>query len=244
MITASIPQHGPVEINLMDGFELLLDGEAISCPLTAQRLLAFLGVHDRPLQRLFVAGQLWMDSREDRALASLRSALYRAGQLASRVVRVLDSRLALDAAVRVDVREVSADARRLIAGEEEPHDTHSLGGGELLPDWYDDWLIIERERFRQLRLHGLEALSSRLLQRERYGEAAETALTAIAGEPLRESAHRALIRVHMAEGNTGEAMRQFELFRRLLHDELGLEPSSQLFALMCGIGDAWVTKRG
>jgi hypothetical protein len=38
-------------------------------------------------------------------------------------------------------------------------------------------------------------------------------------------------------------VRQFELFRRLLHDELGLEPSNQLSALMYGIGDAWVTKR-
>lgn len=245
MTTGSIrEQPGPVVIRLMDGFELVSDGTRIPCPLTAQRLLAFLGLHDRPLQRLFVAGQLWTDSSEERALASLRSALYRAGRLASRLVRVIDTRLVLDPEVRVDIREASADAQRLIAGED-AHDAASLLGGELLPDWYDDWLVIERERFRQLRLHGLEALSARLLGRERYGEAAETALAAIAGEPLRESAHRALIRVHLAEGNPSEAVRQFELFRRLLHDELGLVPSPQIATLIRGVapGDAWVTRR-
>jgi hypothetical protein len=58
----------------------------------------------------------------------------------------------------------------------------------------------------------------------------------------REWAPRAHPSPH-SRGNAGEAVRQFELFRRLLHDELGLEPSNQLSALMCGIGDAWVTKR-
>jgi DNA-binding SARP family transcriptional activator len=236
----------PVEVRLMDGFELVCDGEPVQCPLTAQRLLAFLGLHDRPLQRLFVAGKLWTDSTEERALASLRSAIYRANRPAAPpLVRVVDSRLLLDAEVRVDVREASAQAHRLIDGEacEDASRAGALLGGELLPDWYDDWLIIERERFRQLRLHGLEALSARLLERERFGEAAEAALSAIAGEPLRESAHRALIRVHLAEGNPSEALRHFELFRRMLQEELGLAPSVQLVALVREVGDGRVTPR-
>ncbi len=235
----------PVEVRLMDGFELVCDGAPVPCPLTAQRLLAFLGLHDRPLQRLFVAGKLWTDSTEERALASLRSAIYRANRPVAALIRVVDSRLSLDPDVRVDVREASAQAHALIEGEsgEEACRARSLLNGELLPDWYDDWLIIERERFRQLRLHGLEALSARLLGLRCYGEAAEAALSAIAGEPLRESAHRALIRVHFAEGNPSEALRQFELFRRMLADELGLRPSPQLFELMRAAGDGRVTQR-
>jgi DNA-binding SARP family transcriptional activator len=48
---------------------------------------------------------------------------------------------------------------------------------------------------------------------------------------LRESAHRALIRVHLAEGNRFEAQRQYDLCRRLLRDRLDIEPSPQLEAL-------------
>ena len=74
--------------------------------------------------------------------------------------------------------------------------------GDLLPDWYDDWLEIERERLRQLRVHALEHLGEHALRRGRFGAAIDRALAAIAADPLRESAHRLLIRAYIAEGNT------------------------------------------
>src|SRR4029077_344554 len=104
--------------------------------------------------------------------------------------------------------------------------------GELLPDWYDDWVMVERERLRQLSLHALEALAEQLLEVGRLGAALEAALEAVAMEPLRESAHRLLIRIHLAEGNGAEAIRESELCGRLLRDQLGLEPSPQLARLV------------
>ena len=59
----------------------------------------------------------------------------------------------------------------------------------------------------------------------RFAEAAEAGLAAVEGEPLRESAHRALIATYLAEGNPGEAIRQYQFFSRCLHDQLELEPS-------------------
>jgi DNA-binding SARP family transcriptional activator len=106
--------------------------------------------------------------------------------------------------------------------------------GELLPDWYDDWVLLERERYRQLSLHALEALADRLTGLARFGEAADAALAAIAGEPLRESGHRALIRVHLAEGNPSEALREYDRFRQML-DGLGLAPSPRLEELVRGL---------
>jgi DNA-binding SARP family transcriptional activator len=221
----------------MDGFELVRDGEAISFPLSVQRLLAFLAVRERPVQRLFVAGRLWLDVPEERAFASLRSALWRANQPGIPLVASVNSQLALDPCVRVDVQAASKQAYALIDGSAD--ENLSFAGfaltGELLPDWYDDWLVIERERYRQLRLHALEALAGRLTDLGRYGEAAETALTAIGGEPLRESAHRILIAVHIAEGNPSEALRHYELFRELLLSELGLTPSEQLQNLVASL---------
>jgi DNA-binding SARP family transcriptional activator len=49
---------------------------------------------------------------------------------------------------------------------------------------------------------------------------------------LRESAHRLIIKAHMAEGNPGEAMRQFQAYRSLLADELDLQPSDQILRLL------------
>ena len=51
-------------------------------------------------------------------------------------------------------------------------------------------------------------------------------------EPLRESGHRSVIRVHLAEGNQADALRQYHLFRNLLRQELRLEPSDQMHELM------------
>ncbi|HEY6203669.1 MAG TPA: bacterial transcriptional activator domain-containing protein [Candidatus Limnocylindria bacterium] len=85
---------------------------------------------------------------------------------------------------------------------------HALTGGELLADWCDEWVLLERERLRQLRLHALEVLTQRLVTVGRYADAMEVALAALRSEPLRESAHRAVISVHLAEGNRSEALRQ------------------------------------
>src|SRR5512133_3614096 len=68
------------ELRLMNGFELLQGGAAISVPMSVQRLLAFLAFQEHPVQRVFVAGKLWLDSAEERAFASLRTALWRANQ--------------------------------------------------------------------------------------------------------------------------------------------------------------------
>ena len=65
-----------------------------------------------------------------------------------------------------------------------------------------------------------------------YAEAVEAALAAVAAEPLRESAHRALIGVYLAEGNTISAHRQYEVCRRLLADELQVAPSRLMQELM------------
>jgi DNA-binding SARP family transcriptional activator len=56
----------------------------------------------------------------------------------------------------------------------------------------------------------------------------------VRAEPLRESAHRALVMVHLHEGNYGEALRQYQRCRALLHDELGIDPSPRLHDLVFG----------
>jgi DNA-binding SARP family transcriptional activator len=60
-------------------------------------------------------------------------------------------------------------------------------------------------------------------------------MAAIACEPLRESAHRAVVRVHLADGDPAEALRQYRLHLRLLNSELGLPPSPQFRTLIASL---------
>jgi DNA-binding SARP family transcriptional activator len=226
---------GSTSLSLLGGFELRCDGEPVSLPLTAQRLLAFLAVQEHPLQRLYVAGMLWTDATDARAAASLRSSLWRLHRPGHELVVSTATHLRLAPGVDVDVHRASEFARRVLDGSADVDGVvapEAALSGELLPDWYDEWLLFERERFRQLGLHALEQLANRFLALGRPGRALGAALAAVRGEPLRESAHRTLIRVHLAEGNAGEALRQYELCARLLRDRLGLAPSPLLEELV------------
>jgi DNA-binding SARP family transcriptional activator len=223
---------GTVALRLLDGFDVEVAGRSMRLPLGAQRVVAFVALHERPLQRLYVAGSLWLDSPEARAGANLRSALWRIQRLAPSLLDVDVRTLRLGAGVRVDLR----DAERL-AHTELDRGGSELGalGTDLLPDWYEDWVLIERERFRQLRLRALEAACGRLTDEGRLDEALEAGLMALSAEPLRESAHRTLVRLHLAAGNAVEARRQYELCRHLLGSQLGLEPSERMLELVGGL---------
>ena len=174
---------------------------------------------------------LWPEKGDDRAIANLRSSLWRGGKRApiSSVPWTVASRSA--PSVSVDTEEMLARARRLQdRGRQCPEADLDASPfqQDLLPGWYDDWILIERERIRQIRLHALEALCERLAAEGRYGEAIDAALAAVAAEPLRESAHLSLMCAYLAEGNVGEALRAYENLRSLLWRELAVEPSPRV----------------
>ena len=222
-------------LSLLNAFELRCDGCPVDLPLSAQRLLAFVALHEHPLQRVYVAGTLWLDATDERAGASLRSSLWRLNRPGRPLVEATATHLRLAPDIEVDLRRALRLARRLLDGSADAADIdagRATLGAELLPDWYDDWLVFERERFRQLSLHALEALAERLGRDGDHARGLEAALAAVRSEPLRESAHRVLIRLHLAEGNRCEALRQYELCRRLLRDKLGVEPSPELDRLL------------
>lgn len=224
-------------LRLMQGFELRREGLPVDLPLTAQRVVAFLGVAGRPLMRSYVAGALWPDSSETKANGSLRSALWRLQRTAPGTVHASGPRLALSPRVAVDLHDALDQAHSVLRESErfvvqDWHNEPSDFAFDLLPDWYDEWLVNERDRVRQLQLHALEALSARLRCHADYGRAVEAAQLAVAVEPTRESARRALIEAHLAEGNVDEAVREFHHFRDLLERELGVQPTARLTGLL------------
>lgn len=221
----------PLRLALLGGFALWQDSQEIEIAASGQRLVALLALRDRPLTRPQVAGTLWPEYSAERALADLRTTLWRVSRSGEQVVTSTSSGLCLRADIEVDVRKIRMFARHL--GDDATGLTHfeldSMSlyalSGDLLPGWYDEWLQDEREELRQARLHALEVLARALSAAGRHADAIQAALAAIRLEPLRETAHRTLIETHIAEGNWSEARRQFRRCQRLLREELGVEPS-------------------
>jgi DNA-binding SARP family transcriptional activator len=227
-----------ITLRLLKGFALSVGQSRVPIASSAQRLVAFLALQDRPRTRAYVAGVLWPENTMTRANANLRSSLWRAMRSGYHVIEASAQEMSLAGNINVDIHEAVARAHRLLDSSCVCDDilttqTRADLSADLLPDWSDDeWVLVEQEQYHQLRLHALEALSERLTAAGRHGEAVAAGLAAVRAEPLRESAHRVLVNAHLAAGNQGSALRQYEQCRRVLLDELGLEPSMAIRDLL------------
>jgi DNA-binding SARP family transcriptional activator len=201
-----------------------------------QRLLAFLAIKG-PAHRCVVAGTLWPEVPEAQALASLRTGMWRMNRLLPGVILTEGVQIAMPQTLSVDSREQEVFATRLLRDHVDDEQwidegIDNLWHGELLPGWYDDWVVFERERLNQLRLHALEHTAALLTRRKHLDVALQLALEAVRAEPLRESANAVLMSVFLAEGNVSDAIHQYDVFRDLLKRELGLDPSESLGRLV------------
>src|SRR5690349_19780949 len=228
--TSSDPEDSPemADLILIGKFEVLVSGQQLRIPHSAERVLTYLALADRPVARTRLAGTLWRDCSELSAAKSLRTTLWRIRRAGANFVRADDDCLGLCSDVTVDVTDLTDLAKRLI---HQP-DAEALARVpvlvdrvEVLPDWDDAWVVADRERYRLLRLEALERAASALMERCRLGDALIAALAAVHAGPLRESARRLMVQVQIAQGNAAEAIHSYRQYRSLLRQELGLEPS-------------------
>lgn len=240
-----VTETGSIRLQLLGGFRLLSSSCPVRLSLGAQRLLAMLALEPRPWPRHALAGRLWPDHTQERAQANLRSVLWRLPFEARPAVRKAPSPdiLALGP-LRVDVLELTDGLRHNHFGGFDLHDLPpSVLGFDLLPGWEEDWVLVARERLRHLRLHALESLCVAHIEAGRYFDAVDAGTAAVAIEPLRESAHRLIIRAHLDAGNTYEAVRQYEFIEQMLLVELGVRPSARTQELMMRLRDPTFTAR-
>ncbi|MEU8567423.1 BTAD domain-containing putative transcriptional regulator [Streptomyces pathocidini] len=228
------PSLSVPRLRLLGQFRLEYQGAAVDVCVNGQRLLAFLALRRRA-SRTVLAGALWPEVTEGRAHGSLRTTLWRLPCGKQEIIECGRDTLSIADAVRVDVHALADTALGVVLAPKAFGDSAALlgllGGGDLLPGWDEEWVLAERERLRQLRLHALDTLAEQLARQGRPALGLEAALTSVRIEPLRESAHRAVVSAHLAEGNVAEAVRHYHAFRRLLREELGVEPSHR-FATM------------
>jgi len=222
-------------VRLIGGLSLHYGGRRMALPPGSHRLLAYLALHPAGVDRRSAAGVLWPTVDDGRAGGNLRSALWRLQQVGSPLVRAEQSTLGLREGVEVDLARFEAWAGRVLSGTAGPDDLAVDPGPiaelELLPGWYDDWVLAVRERLHLRRVHALEQLSLLLRRSGRPSAALEAVHLAVQAEPLRESGQLALIEAHQAAGNWAVARQQFDAFRRILRREIGVEPGPELTAV-------------
>ncbi len=229
LITTEAPGTSPV-LHLFGGPFVTCVNKRLEVPEGSKRLLVFVALHRGRIERRYAAGALWPTGDDIRAAGNLRSALWRLNGAGVQVLSADKHGVAIRDDVLVDVHVVSSWAARLIGGLASHDDLGIMPWGvdalDLLPGWYDDWALLERERIRQRLLHALEALSRELVQLRRCAEAVEAAMMAVGADPLRESAQL-------------EGRRTFDAYRDVLARELGTEPGPELTAMVRRPGRQW-----
>lgn len=243
---ARSPQGANVEdtslqLCLLDRFQLFDRGVEVELGAGSQRLLALVALRPSGIRRDLLAGILWPVVSDKCAHTCLRSALLRLARVAPRALRTTAVDVSVADCATVDFRSARCLAERLVLQSPETvldvavTEIPSLSA-DLLPGWYEEWVLREAESWRQLRLHALEVLALKLCENHRFPEASVAASAAIAADPLRETARAAMIRVHLAEGNRSEALREFDQFELQLDRELGTRPTECLRGLLASTG--------
>jgi DNA-binding SARP family transcriptional activator len=226
---AAKDRPGRVWLDLLDGFRLRIGSEPVEVTDLAQRLVAFIALRRRPLHRALVAGTLWPEKTESRASANLRSSLWRLNGAAPRpTILCSGSSLTLTPEVRVDVAVLERHGWALLDGSLSPATElrSDWFSKDLLPGWYEDWVIVERERLGQLQIRFLEALVHHLRELGEFARAIDQAMRLVAIDPLRERSQLALIHALVDEGSWGRAHWQADQYCRLLDNVFGRDATS------------------
>jgi ATP/maltotriose-dependent transcriptional regulator MalT/DNA-binding SARP family transcriptional activator len=100
----------------------------------------------------------------------------------------------------------------------------ALYRGDFMQSAYDEWVDEQRSYYREQYLRILESLASAAEKAKEWPRALDLCQRILSDDSFREDIHCTIMRVHAALGNRGAVKEQFETLRKLLHDELGVEP--------------------
>lgn len=220
-------------LRLLHDFAVVRGGARVVVRRESERLLAFLAIAREPVRRARLAGALWSDVTDRCAAASLRSALWRLGDARDLVVTNRAS-IGLAPTLTIDLHEATAAANAHLSGAPVSGDLSIIDvlTSDLLPGWYEEWAVVEAERWRHLRARALDVIARRLLDDDRAEDALCAALSAVRVEPMHERAHRTVIEAELTLGNLARAHAHYEQYRALLWAELGVEPGERVRSLL------------
>ena len=224
-----------LRLNLLGGFEVrLASGPVVTLPTRkAQALLAYLAVRpDRTHPREKLAGLLWAERGDAQARDSLRHTLVELRKVfggASRGMIAEGHGIGLEsAAIEVDVVRFETLVKTATAEDLEKaaelYQGDFLQGFVLREPLFEEWLVSERERLRELALGALRRLVEQQARKRGSEPAIRSALRLLALDATQEVAHRALMRLYVQQGRRAAALRQYQTCVAVLQRELGAEP--------------------
>jgi predicted ATPase/DNA-binding SARP family transcriptional activator len=230
-----------LEVRLLGAFHIKSGKKIVTlASRPAQSLFAFLILNaGTSYRREKLAGLLWPDSTEESARDYLRHALWRirkALQEASSAKYLMADDLTigfdassdywLDAAVLRDVNEAGPVEALM--------DALSAYRGELLPGFYDEWVVLEREQLQSVYEREAACLLDLLQKNQRWAEVLDWGERWIAFGQKPEAAYRYLMLAHAAQGDMGKASATYERCQKAL-TEFGVEPSDATKRVLAGI---------
>lgn len=204
----------------------------------AQSLFAYLTLNaGRVHRREMLAGLLWPDSSDENARGYLRQGLWR-------IRKALESAgVPWQDYFQIDEISVSykidsgafIDAEFLLqqkTGEdwsiEELEERVQIYTGELLPGFYDEWTILERERLKSAYDQKMRLLLNQFESAARWDDLLEWSERWVAMGHIPEPAYRALMIAHAVQGDTTGVTIAFQRCKKNLLEELGVAPSKEL----------------
>ncbi len=222
-----------LRISLLGGLNLVFGGRSLPPP-SPPKLVSLLGClllnHEQPVTRDQLAVWLWPDVESADARANLRRHLHLLREALPEGEWILTDRDTVQwnpaAKYWLDVDEFTCRVARCTSDGtlQSCEACLALYQGDLLPEVYDDWLILDRERLSQLYLQTLKAAIECFGERGDYATALRFSQQLLRYDPLHEETHRAAMRLNYLAGDRPAALRQFEQCRELLHRELNVEP--------------------
>ena len=232
-----------LQITLFDGLKIAGSGISAGTLMTrkTRALVAYLALRgDAGQSREKLAELLWSNSAEEQARANLRQSL---SSLRKALNSDGDAHLATDSdqislagpGIELDVAmfeqlvaEATPEALKRAA---ELYQGDLLDGFSLKEDPFEAWARVERERLRHLAADAFIKLIAHCDEVGDTERCVETAARLLTLDPLRESAHRIMMRAYAAQGRQTLALKQFETCRDILKRELDVEPEPETIAL-------------
>lgn len=235
-----------LRISLLGGFLIEHEGRGLP-PISSsagRSLLAYLVTYrGRRHTRDLLAGTFWPERSESSARKRLSQALWqihtalRSTDADESLIEVTPSQVSFNpdsGSYWLDIEEFEnlVDKSRnghprFTSNIEALERAVSLYRGDFLAGFYDDWMLVERERLSDLYLHTLERLVALHKGRSDYRSALSHARRIVLEDPVRESAHREVMRLNFLLGRSTEALQQYDRCDAILREELGVEPSAQ-----------------
>ena len=228
-----------LRVMLLGGFDArLASGAPVSLPTKkAQALLAYLGI--RPGQshpRDKLAALLWGEKSDEQARGGLRHALVALRRALADAhpppLRIEGQTLALNSVgVEVDVvtfeRRVAEGTPQALEQAAELYRGDLLLGFSVNEPLFEEWLVAERERLREMALAALARLLAQQSKAAGTERAIQTAVRLLGLDPLQEGVHRTLMRLYLRQGRRGAALKQYQVCVGALQRELGTEPEAE-----------------